>query len=96
MDGLLKLSFSSDEIEDVIGAWMDELKESKELKVLMKDLDPFFLQKMSSTFLSSNLASRISILFFKLSISFLMSSNLLTLLSSKVSIVDEGNSHDSR
>ena len=91
MDRLLKLSFSSDEIEDVIGAWMDELKESKELKILMKDLDPFFLLKMSSTFPSSNLASRIAILFFKLPISFLISSNLLTLISSEVSIADEGN-----
>ena len=33
MDGLLKLSFSSDEIEDVIGAWMNELKKSKEIKL---------------------------------------------------------------
>jgi len=51
---------------------------------------------MSSTFLFSNLATRIAILFFKLSIFFLMFSNLLTLLSSEVSIAVEGNSHDSR
>ena len=51
---------------------------------------------MSFTFLSSNLASRIAILFFKLSILFLMFSNLLTLLSFGFSIAVEGNSHDSR
>ena len=77
---MLATNFLLDEVEDAIGVDMDELKEPKELKVFRKDLDPFLLPKMSSTFLSSNLASRIAIPFFKFNISFLMSSNLLTLL----------------
>ena len=60
----------------------------------MKDLDPFFLLKMSSTFLFFNLPLRIEILFFKLTIFLLMPSNFLSLSSSKVRIADEGNLHE--
>ena len=72
VDEMLATNFLLSEVEDAIGVEMDELKEPKELKVFRKDLDPFLLLKMFFTFLSSNLASRIAILFFKLSIFFLM------------------------
>ena len=96
MDEFLNPNFSLDEGEEKSGIEVDEWKESNEDNILMKDLDPFFLLKMSSTFLPFNSSLRIEILFFRLPIFFLMSSNFLSSVSSEARIADEGNSHESR
>ena len=86
MDESLSPNFSSCEGKNEAGLEADGWKESNEDKILMKDLDPFFLSKMSSTFLSFAFPLRIEILFFRLTMFF----------SSEVVIKDEGNSHESR
>ena len=96
MDEFLNPNFTLDEGEDESGIEVDEWKESNEDNILMKDLDPFFLLKISSTFLPFNSSLRIEILFFRLPIFFLMSSNFLSSVSSEARIVDKGNSHESR
>ena len=70
--------------------------ESKEFKVLMKDLDAFFLLKILSTFLSSSFSERRLALFFKQVIFFLVSSKFLELESLKVKVANDGNSDESR
>ena len=61
----LTSDFSLDEIENEVGLEVCGYKEHNEDNVLMKDLDPFFLLKISSTFLNFNLALSRLILFFK-------------------------------
>ena len=75
---------------------VDGRNESKEFKVLMKDLDAFLLLKMSSTFLSSSFSKRRLILFFKHVIFFLVSLNFLKLESRKVKVANDGNLDESR
>ena len=81
-----------DEVRFKVDGW----NESKEFKVLMKDLDAFLLLKMSSTFLSSSFSKRRLILFFKQVIFFLVSSKFLKLESLKVEVSNDGNSDESR
>ena len=81
-----------DEVRFKVDGW----NESKEVKVLMKDLDAFLLWEMFSTFLSSSFSERRSILFFKQAIFFLVSSKFLKLESLKVKVANDGNSDESR
>ena len=63
MDESLNPNFSSCEGENEAGVEVDGWKESYEDNILMKDLDPFFLSKTSSTFLSFAFSLRIEIFF---------------------------------
>ena len=91
MDEWLTFNFSLNEIENEVGSEVCGQKASIYFKVLIKDLDPFLLQKISSTFISL-------ILFFKLLVLFSMSLNLLDLrsASSEVSVAEAGNSHEAK
>ena len=75
---------------------VDGWNESKEFKVLMKDLDAFLLLKIFSTFLSFSFSERRLILFFKQMIFFLVSSKFLKLEHLKVEVANVGNSDESR
>ena len=94
----LTSNLSLDKTQNEVGLEVCGQKKSNEWNVLIKDLDPFFLLKTSSTLLSFNLTLSSLILFFKLLILFLIPLNFLDLesVSSEVRVADAGNFLESK